>query len=1113
VKRAWKCVCAYSMACRAIAARWKVARSCRRSRFRSFRRKDFQFQEKEHILGGEAFDRATYPGVRTWCARCACGSVLLRSCSVQACHSRGLELRFRVSGFKMQGLPRHTQTVKLGELVERVVCSAHDDLVHLASGASGRAETDRKRELARYLHTLRQRLTRLHVLAEWAPVQRRARIAILCGDMVGQLKQHDRAFADTADRLFGLHQQMGWARAPLFDLPGALDVLCNGKYSALHSASIAEVAPIPGKGEDETETAFELEQRLALEQRLDCEMRSMLLDEKVKGTLPEGVLVWGVKGGTAIVGVPGEYRATLGLGGPPPLPKPVAPGDELGAENPEPEFETQTPPHGGWLVRRIELLAGARDIDEPSGTPPRPFTITKLENRVLGERATARMAGMSPPAPAPPELVENGAEGICGLHRVGRDAALRLVAATIAEQTKRVALKGGAWFGGAIRVEPIKGRKDASLASTAGDFATQKNNGHGHGSQVEKTHGKGEGIRVWFWLPGASRTLGASGTRLAGVDVGSVEVARGAAAANDAAVAAGSAPRIELLYEKGEDAVDARIVARALVPAEGGMDTTVSCTKECAVEKIPFDMSSVDVREALADGIRFASLCKLRNVLDKIQGPCEESGLFMALDPNATRPIGDSQTTAGNKSAEPNEDGWGEQARPAIVVRLTENGTCAQVCCDKKSGGLVVVGVHRIASSAYAAALAKTVKQGGIGSLPAALTGLVRAALESDLRRAMRTKGLAPVPSPRVLFRVSPGTAWPFDGEPPCAAAPVCPSSGGLFVAVFVTKSASTNAKTNTGDPKNEEPSTSGLRARLALIRARRVTAGSVPGPATWLSLTPEGRDFVSGDSTDTCEFTVTDLDSVASAMAFAAKTAAVAAQRLAVSDWLEQRNVAFSEFRPIGAGGDLGKPTIAWNAFVDDNQKQLVQIELVLAGEHGVTLTVTGLPRRAASRSEKTARNFSEETDSDSGRPAAPGCAGVAEWTNSGDGNFSSLKIVYPGEKTSGDGAVEFGVGAACADAHRVVSTRAFVWRVENQLPKKSESASLSVESVEALSCVVACGGRIVRVGWVGPSGPTGGLAAVGLDGLDDEKKETAVSEAARVGDVRALAEALATK
>ena len=137
---------------------------------------------------------------------------------------------------RMEGLPRHTPTVRLGELVERVVSSAHDDLVKLASSAPGRAEVDRKRELARYLHTLRQRLTRLAVLAEWAPVQRRARISILCGDMLGQLEQHDRAFADAADRLFGLHQHMAWARAPLFDLPGALDVLCNGEYSALPRA-------------------------------------------------------------------------------------------------------------------------------------------------------------------------------------------------------------------------------------------------------------------------------------------------------------------------------------------------------------------------------------------------------------------------------------------------------------------------------------------------------------------------------------------------------------------------------------------------------------------------------------------------------------------------------------------------------------------------------------------------------------------------------------------------------------------------------------------------------------------------------------------------------------
>ena len=77
----------------------------------------------------------------------------------------------------MEGLPRHTATVRLGELVERVVGSAYNDLQSLASSLPGQPEGDRKRELARYLHNLRQRLVRLAVLAEWAPVQRRAQIS------------------------------------------------------------------------------------------------------------------------------------------------------------------------------------------------------------------------------------------------------------------------------------------------------------------------------------------------------------------------------------------------------------------------------------------------------------------------------------------------------------------------------------------------------------------------------------------------------------------------------------------------------------------------------------------------------------------------------------------------------------------------------------------------------------------------------------------------------------------------------------------------------------------------------------------------------------------------
>ena len=177
----------------------------------------------------------------------------------------------------MEGLPRHTPTVGLGELVERVVGGAYADLQALASALPGQPEPDRKRELARYLHNLRQRLVRLAVVAEWAPVQRRAQISILCGDMLGQLRQHDRAFVSGADRLFALHSQMLWSCAPLFDLPGALDVLCNGAYSTL-PRTIADVAPEPAPSEDEPETPARAIERRDLERRIEREMRGRLLE-------------------------------------------------------------------------------------------------------------------------------------------------------------------------------------------------------------------------------------------------------------------------------------------------------------------------------------------------------------------------------------------------------------------------------------------------------------------------------------------------------------------------------------------------------------------------------------------------------------------------------------------------------------------------------------------------------------------------------------------------------------------------------------------------------------------------------------------------------------------
>ena len=189
------------------------------------------------------------------------------------------------------------------------------------------------------------------------------------------------------------------------------------------------------------------------------------------------------------------------------------------------------------------MLAGARDIDDDAAAEPRAFTLTKLEDRVLGERATARMAGMSGRPPAPPELVEHGAEGLAGLHRVG--------ATPRSDWSRRrsrsrpsVWRSRGAWHGGTVRVGLEQGVPDAAAEkipdASEGVPAEKKR------AATAKASPCGSGF-------GAAQSAGAAGTRLAGVDVGSVEAST-AAAANDAAVAGGTVPRIELVYQKGVDA-------------------------------------------------------------------------------------------------------------------------------------------------------------------------------------------------------------------------------------------------------------------------------------------------------------------------------------------------------------------------------------------------------------------------------------------------------------------------------------------------------------------------------------------------------------------------------
>ena len=230
---------------------------------------------------------------------------------------------------------------------------------------------------------------------------------------------HEEAFARAADGMFHLHQQLEWAKAPLWDLPGALDVLCNGTYGGL-PREISEIGARPEasaeEGEAPAESEEEREARLDVEERYEEEMTERLVRSKTFGCEvrddhlewpSEKFKVFAVEGGKTTVGVEGEYRATLTLGGP------VAPDAE------------EQPRYGGWRVESIELLAG--DLDGK-------FELNKAEARKLADMRARAWSACYPSVKSRRRTHLRSTEAHQGLHSIASDAVLMKCATAILTQ-------------------------------------------------------------------------------------------------------------------------------------------------------------------------------------------------------------------------------------------------------------------------------------------------------------------------------------------------------------------------------------------------------------------------------------------------------------------------------------------------------------------------------------------------------------------------------------------------------------------------------------------------------------------------------------------------------
>ncbi|XP_020571508.1 mediator of RNA polymerase II transcription subunit 14-like [Phalaenopsis equestris] len=169
-----------------------------------------------------------------------------------------------------------------------------------------------------------------------------------CQQLSATLSSHDTCFTQTADSLFYTHEGLQQARAPIFDVPSAIEVLLTGGYNRLPKC-IEDLGFQSSLSEDLQKPALK---------KLEMLLRSKLLDISV----PKEISEVRVSNGMAVLIVDGEFKVFLTLG------------------------------YRGhlslWRILHLELLVGEKD---------EPIKFEESRRYALGEDLERRMAAAENP--------------------------------------------------------------------------------------------------------------------------------------------------------------------------------------------------------------------------------------------------------------------------------------------------------------------------------------------------------------------------------------------------------------------------------------------------------------------------------------------------------------------------------------------------------------------------------------------------------------------------------------------------------------------------------------------------------------------------------------------
>ncbi|KAM0070445.1 putative mediator complex, subunit Med14 [Helianthus debilis subsp. tardiflorus] len=239
------------------------------------------------------------------------------------------------------------ESVEFTTLVSRAVEESYLSLKELVEKSKGAdmSDSEKKISILKYLVKTQQRMLRLNVLAQWC---QQVPLIQYCQQLASTLSSHETCFTQAADNMFFMHEGLQQARAPIYDVPSAIEVLLTGTYQRL-----------PKCTEDVgIQSSLTEKQQKPVLKKLDTIVRSKLLET----TLPKEFSEVKIFDGTVNFCVPGEFKVLLTLG------------------------------YRGhlsmWRILHLEILVG-----EKSG----PVKLEETRRFVLGDDLERRMAASDTP--------------------------------------------------------------------------------------------------------------------------------------------------------------------------------------------------------------------------------------------------------------------------------------------------------------------------------------------------------------------------------------------------------------------------------------------------------------------------------------------------------------------------------------------------------------------------------------------------------------------------------------------------------------------------------------------------------------------------------------------